>query len=279
VVEALLDGYVELGYAVVATDYEGLGTPGTQAYLVGDGEARGALDIMRAARSIDPDIGTRYLVMGHSQGGHADLFTAAMGPTYAREFTLVGNVAIAPASHTGELMQAAITASNPTPILPFIAYLLQSYAAYYPEVALDRILAPEAINHLQDLQQSCIGAAVASGYWAEAAPKLQFLPSADLAPLLKAIAINEPGALKLSAPTLVIQGTADTTVPPAATDAVVRDLCDSGSAVRYRSYTSATHDGVLLTAKTDVEAWVAARFARIPESSNCDARPSGATAE
>jgi len=53
VVEALLDNYTKRGYAVVATDYEGLGTPGTQAYLVGDGEAHGALDIMRAARNIE----------------------------------------------------------------------------------------------------------------------------------------------------------------------------------------------------------------------------------
>ncbi len=40
-----------MGWTFVATDYEGLGTPGVHPYLVGLSEARGVLDIVRAAQA------------------------------------------------------------------------------------------------------------------------------------------------------------------------------------------------------------------------------------
>jgi len=274
ITQAMLDAFVKRGYVVVATDYQGIGAEGTPAYLVGSGEGRSAIDIMRAAREIDLAIGTRYVVMGHSQGGHADLFTAAIGPDYAPEFTLLGNVAMAPASHIGELVQEVVTGSHPSPILPFVTYVLQSYAAYYPEIALERILTPQAIGHLRDTWEGCIDEALAFGYWAESIPSRQFVTQPDLGLLLKATAANEPGQLRIAAPTLLIQGTSDRTIPPQATDAVARDLCRVGNSVSYRTYSDASHEGVLTVAKADVEAWVDARFAGVKATSNCDEPPS-----
>jgi dipeptidyl aminopeptidase/acylaminoacyl peptidase len=64
------------GYAIAATDYPGLGTPGPHPYLVGESEARAVIDSVRAARSF-PGTGNsnHYAVWGHSQGGQASLFT------------------------------------------------------------------------------------------------------------------------------------------------------------------------------------------------------------
>ena len=50
---ALTSGWPE-AYAVVQTDYEGLGTPGSHPYLVMDSEARDAVDMVRAARQVSP---------------------------------------------------------------------------------------------------------------------------------------------------------------------------------------------------------------------------------
>ena len=274
--QAMLDAFVRHGYVVVATDYQGFGGAGVQAYLVGMGEARSAIDIMRAARKVDLAVGTRYVVMGHSQGGQADLFTAAIGPDYAPEFTLLGNVAMAPASHIGELVQEAVIGSHPSPILPFLTYMLQSYAAYYPEIALERILKPRALEHLSDTLDGCIDDALAAGYWAESIPSHQFVTQPDLSPLLKAAAANEPGQLRIVAPTLLIQGTSDRTIPPKNTDAVARDLCRVGNSVSYRTYPDASHEGVLDVARSDIEAWVNARFAGLEATSNCDEPPSAA---
>jgi predicted esterase len=94
--------------------------------------------------------------------------------------------------------------------------------------------------------------------------------------LLKAAAANEPGQLRIVAPTLLIQGTSDRTVPPKNTDAVARDLCRVGNSVSYRTYSDASHEGVLDVARADIEAWVDARFAGLEATGNCDDPPSAA---
>ena len=134
--QVLMDDYVKRGYAVVATDYEGLGGPGPHPFLQGISAGRGALDIMRAAREIDPRIGSRYVALGHSQGGHADLFTAAMGPDYVPELKLLGNVAMAPASHIAASVQGMAAAAKPSYALGYVMYVLQSFASNHPGIDL-----------------------------------------------------------------------------------------------------------------------------------------------
>src|SRR5690606_12354078 len=90
VTDPVIARWVTGGYAVVATDYEGLGTPGGHPYMNGISAAHTVTDIVRAARELDSRIGAKWAVAGHSQGGHAALFTAAQGAEYAPELDLVG---------------------------------------------------------------------------------------------------------------------------------------------------------------------------------------------
>src|ERR1700760_2363742 len=60
---------IEQGFAIAATDYPGLGTPGPHPYLVGVSEARAVIDSVRAARAFPGVTGKRFAVWGHSQGG------------------------------------------------------------------------------------------------------------------------------------------------------------------------------------------------------------------
>ena len=69
----LLNRWLKAGFAVVRTDYQGLGTAGAHQYLVGVAEGRSTLDIVRAARKLDKRVGNRLAIAGHSQGGHAAL--------------------------------------------------------------------------------------------------------------------------------------------------------------------------------------------------------------
>lgn len=109
----------------------GGGKPGAREviahpYLIGQGEARSVLDAVRAARQMpELDLAERTVVWGHSQGGHAALWTGAIGPSYAPEVDLIGVAALAPASNlvalvdnlgnvTGGSIFAAY-ASRPTP--------------------------------------------------------------------------------------------------------------------------------------------------------------------
>src|SRR3954462_13651966 len=91
----LLNKWLKAGYAVVRTDYEGLGTPGEHPYLIGVSEGRSVLDIARAARKLDKTLSKKVLIAGHSQGGHAALWAASLAKKWTPELNLRGTVAFA----------------------------------------------------------------------------------------------------------------------------------------------------------------------------------------
>src|SRR5580704_16693718 len=66
-----LSMYVNLGYAVVATDYAGLGTDFHNAPLDTRSNAMDVIYSIPAARAAVPQLGARWLAMGESQGGLA----------------------------------------------------------------------------------------------------------------------------------------------------------------------------------------------------------------
>ena len=85
------------GYTVVAPDYPGLGSDGVHPVLVGESEGRSTLDAVRAARGIPAaNAGTRFVVWGESQGGHAALWTGQIWRSYAPDLQLAGITAIVP---------------------------------------------------------------------------------------------------------------------------------------------------------------------------------------
>lgn len=273
-----LDAYVKKGYAVAFSDFQGLGvasgtTKGIHPFLQGEIEARGAVDIMRAARQVEPGIGTRYLAIGHSQGGQADLFTAFHGPAYAPELTLLGNVAFAPGSDVGGRITEMTTATEPSVALVYVIYFLQSVASNHPGIDLARILTPAAMANLTQTRLECATTTLTRGYWATAVPKDQFLPGADLSAVLSLAAANDPGVLRISGPTLVLQGGKDVTVLPRTTDAVARNLCRNGTPVDYRVYPDADHESVVQQGTSAAAAWVDARLTGAAAASNCDALP------
>ena len=87
---ALLERWRRAGYAIVRTDYEGLGTPGEHPYLIGRSEGYAVLDAVRAARKLDRRLGRRVAIAGHSQGGHAALWAAALAPRVTPELRVRG---------------------------------------------------------------------------------------------------------------------------------------------------------------------------------------------
>jgi len=272
-IRTLLDGFVKQGYVVVASDYAGLGTPGDHPFLQGIPTGRNALDMLRAAKAIEPGIGKRYAVMGHSQGGQVDLFAAAQGPRYASEFRLVGNVAFAPGSHIAGRLDAVMTSPKNELALPYVLYTLGSYAKTNKNIDLKRILTPQALSHMPDLFEGCMSHALSTGYWSTAIAKDQFVAKPDVRAFLKMARRNEPGLLRIFAPTLLVQGTADVTVLPGDTDDVARQLCIRGNDVEYRPIVSADHNGSMQKGGADALAWIDARFKGAKIVTNCRALP------
>ncbi len=272
-IETTLDKVVAQGYAIVQTDYQGQGTPGVHPYLVGVAEARDTIDMVRAARQFEARLGSRWVAMGHSQGGHAVLFATAAASTWAPELQLLGGVAEAPAAFVSPFIASLSKGTKPTPSFAFGALFIEAAAASDPSVKLDRIFTPAALAMVPQLLDRCSGALYGADSWGGLVPASAFRSDADLAPLLRFAATNDAAPLHPSVPLFIAHGSIDTTVPQTSSDALDKALCANGATVRYDVYTGLGHRPVVPASLNDALEWVGARFAGRPAPSNCGTAP------
>jgi pimeloyl-ACP methyl ester carboxylesterase len=262
--DAMLNLWVKRGWAVVKTDYEGLGTPGPHPYLAGASAARATIDIVTAARHLHRGIGRRWAVMGHNQGGHAALFTASLAPARAPDLDLIGAVAIAPASGTHDTIAQLHDCSAPTPRLGFLALTLIGAAATDRALRLDQMLTRRALRLLAIAQTVGIDDLLGPGLWPPLVPADLFRPGADLGPLLTILAANNPAALRLRTPALIVQGSNDPIADPGRTGRITRSLRVNGAALDYHVYPGTGHFDVIAAAHTQNAQWIDARLAAMP---------------
>src|SRR3954465_12577307 len=245
----LLNRWLKAGYAVVRTDYQGLGTAGAHQYLVGVAEGRSTLDIVRAAHSLDKRISNRFAIAGHSQGGHAALWAARLAPKWTPDLKLGGTVAFAPASHVSEQISFVRAATSPggglsaeasliirggdlvNPGLQLSSLFTDKFAALYPQTltkCLPQLAQADSIGGL--------------------APSEFFKQDADLSGLTRAADKSDPENLTIKSPLDVEQGKQDTTVLPGLTDDLVKKLRPRGGKIVYRKYDNTSHGAVVVSA-------------------------------
>ncbi len=259
-VEPTINGWVKAGYAVVRTDYAGLGTPGVYPYLVGRPTAWSVLDMVRAARRVDPSLGRRFVSAGHSSGGHAALWAGGVAARWTPELQLRGIVAYAPSSHADQWFPVAPALKSPSPLSVFYALAVRAFNAAYPKLRLSSQLSPQFERDLypQTLTK-CVPELLQDPRWMSLAPADVFRSGADLRPYIPTLKRNEPTEAGITGRVLLLQGTKDDTVSPVLTADLARRLRKPGTAVEYRTY-DATHTGVLAAARRDVNAWIRARL-------------------
>jgi pimeloyl-ACP methyl ester carboxylesterase len=260
---ALLEQWLRRGYAVLRTDYQGLGTPGVHLFLNGVAEGRSVLDIVRAARRLDKRIGKRVVIAGHSQGGHAALWAAALAPRYTPELKVRGTVAFAPASHIGTLFTVTRRVSSPGGGLTGLGSLIiRSADAADPALGIPGLLTPQASALYGETLKDCLSTLDASTSWGGLAPAQIFKPQADLSPLIAFLnAKVDPEGLRIKTRVRVEQGEADATVFPAFTDQLVQEYTRHHVPVTYKTYDGIDHAQVVAGAPAaDATKWIRARL-------------------
>ncbi len=267
----LLDDVLARGWALVATDYAGLGTAGPHPYLVGQGEARSVLDAVRAARALDDaTLGEQTVVWGHSQGGHAALWTGAVAPAYAPDVPLAGVAALAPAS---DLTAMVSHLENVPGGSAFASYVVAAYDAAYPDADAIEAVRPGARLVVHEMASRCLSEPGALVSVAEALSMDQPLWTTDPTDgaLGERLAENVPtGAVE--APLLVAQGASDPLVLPSTQDAYVGERCAAGQPVDYRTYEGRDHVGLVQADSPlapDLVRWTEARLAGEPPTPTC----------
>ena len=266
-----LDAFLDAGWIVAAPDYLGLGSEGIHPYLVGQTAAENSLDAVRAAIGLVPDeASSRFAVAGHSQGGHAAMFTGQRASSYAPELDLVAVAGLAPASE----LAAFIEANDGTTF----GNLLGAYAVVAWDRAFDDIDAADIVDAavlpiVERLADACVATgpeAIALLTDAELL-QLSFLvaPIWQTEPWASRIVENTPGAELIDAPLLIVQGTDDVLIRPDIQRRFVSRLCESGQQLEYREFTGVGHLAVDDAADGDVVAWLTDRLTTPPTINTC----------
>jgi pimeloyl-ACP methyl ester carboxylesterase len=262
-----LDSLLDAGYVVVATDYEGLGTPGLHPYLLGASEGRGVLDAARAAARLEGvDAGPEVVVWGHSQGGHAALFAGEIAAAYAPDLDVRGVVAMAPAGDLSIIGPAALGSAS---LFPFAFMALGTWPESYPELDLAALFAPAALERLRLLDQECTDGVF--GAFADLTLDQLLVTTAplDVPPVRQLFADNTIGARPYgSVPALVVHGTEDSLIPVALSELLVPAMCTGGADAELRTY-PASHSSIPEVSSSDVLGWTADRFAAQPVTGGC----------
>jgi pimeloyl-ACP methyl ester carboxylesterase len=265
-----IDRLAAANWVIVATDYSFAEKGGPLPFLIGEGEARAALDSVRAARQMpELKLDTRTVVWGHSQGGHAALWTGIVGPRYAPDVKIVGVAAIAPAANP-----IRIVAQNPTVEKMLGPYVARAYSRFYPDIKFEAALRPAALKAAHEIVNLC-----------------SFAPPQDPQEILAlatafdgaALAIPANRALvarliqnvpdqPIAAPLLIAQGLADAVIVPAVTNEYVDRRCAAGQPLEYWLLKGLDHGTIVQPGNALTEpliAWTTARFASQPQAKGC----------
>lgn len=262
-----LDEAIARGWVVVASDYSGQGAPGVFPYLIGRGEARSSLDAVLAAGELDgPALARRTVVWGHSQGGHAALWTSQIAEDYAPELRVRGTAVLAPAAEPVELAEELTRGDANALLSILISWVLVPYADTYDDVDLTRYIAPGSEAIVREMTQRCpsepgvmVSVATALGV-SEDRPL--YVGDLTTGVLGRRLADNTPTG-PWEQPLLVAWGDEDEVIPARLQREFVARLCAQGERVRSLEYRGYDHLRTLLPGSRFVPvliSWTDARF-------------------
>jgi acetyl esterase/lipase len=259
---------IEFGFVVAATDYPGLGTAGEHPYLVGVSEARAVLDSVRAAREL-AGAGERFAVWGHSQGGHAALWTGELAAEYAPELKLVAVAAAAPASELGALFEDDLSTVAGEGLT---ALTVEAWSRIYG-APVDEVVLPDALSDVAKIGAECLTKFTDLVEDERAIKGLgrKFLKADPVTtpPWKGFVSTNTPGNKAAGAPVFISQGSADTIVDPPVTINFAEKLCAQGATVAFLEVPGIAHDNIARRTGPEAVSWIADRFAGKPAQTNC----------
>jgi alpha-beta hydrolase superfamily lysophospholipase len=261
--------YVMLGYAVVATDYAGLGTEGRHAYLDMSSNATDVVNSIPAAHAAVPDLSQKWLVIGHSQGGLSSLGVAEVEGRI-KDPNFLGTVALAGASDLQDGIESVLNARLPM-LNGLVAFWVYGVKTVYPQLQLKDVLTDQAVAlYDRSVEDGC---SAASGAFA-ALPTDQILQPgwSRNRYIQQFLERNRPGTKATFGPLLLVVGGDDMLFTEVAGQKVFQRLCAGGGRIQRRLYPGLGHDPVVYGSLRDQMDWIKDRFAGRAAPSDCSSR-------
>ena len=267
-----LANWMREGYAIVASDYAGLGTPGLMAYLHGRSEAHNIVDMVKAGRAHARSLSARgrlarkWVAVGQSQGAGAAIYTAR----YATKFGGPG-LDYRGAVGTGTPAYIETALGQLVPGFPALSPGLTAYVSYilagmrwtHPDLGIDKVLTSTGRKYLKLAQTECVfpfekdleGVSIGSFVSRGLSSVPNFAGTAR-----NYMAMPENGFDK---PFFMAHGVNDTDAPYSLTKPYVEKLTANNEPLTFKSYDS-DHSGTLLQSQKDTHPFVRRLFRQRP---------------
>jgi len=253
----LLAMYANLGYAVVATDYAGLGSDSGKSVEDMESNARDVIYSVAAARAAVKEIGVKWIAVGAFQGALASI---AVAESEIRDPGYRGSIATSGLADAHSRYQRLGEDSSARMML----VLASTLKTLYPEFQLSDMLTDAALPAYKRTEESC-GADVDLGFNTE-----MITPGWEKGHLLEDFfRRNSPGQKRANGPLLVISGELDKVVSLDMTTKTVDRMCKKGDRVLFLKYSNLDASGVMGASAADQISWIKARFAGDAAPSNC----------
>ncbi len=251
-----LSMYANLGYAVVATDYAGLGTSFRNAGFDAESNATDVINAVRAARKALPQLGTRWIAIGVGNGGASALATA--------ELAAPGNNDLGAISISGALdLKAASDQAFHGPWQDSFSYLAYSIKTVFPSFSLDDMLLPKGLARYDAVTAVCNAPPLKAALSSTEALKSGWQGSKYVQDFFRR---NTLGLAPASAPLLIISSQD----PRNSIDAVVISrMCSQKDRVDFMTYPAVDPNDLIGATVATQMAWITARFAGRTTQNNC----------
>ena len=253
----ILAMYANLGYAVVATDYSGLGADSGKPVLDMHSNALDVIYSVAAARAAVKEIGPKWIALGPFEGGMAAL---AAAESEVRDPNYLGSVATSGVADAQEAYQRFAEGSSNRMLL----VLASTVKALYPEFQVSDMLKDTALPAYQGVARTCGGeteseftTGMLKPGWESNRFVKEFFGS------------NTPGQNPAHGPLLVISGEADPAIPAEMSGKTVARMCQQGSRILFLKYPDLDASGVMGASVADQISWIKARFAGYVAPGNC----------
>ncbi len=253
---------VAAGFAVVATDYAGLGTPGPHQYDNKLAQANDVVYSVPAARTAVRSLGARWVAIGHSQGGVAvwgvaELEASLHDPDYAGGISVAGDTDF----DWYELHDSRTYTAISTMYWPLTAFGIK---ASYPSFAPARLLTAPFLERYRDV--------TTKGCWYysyAAAAEVAGQPAVrrgwqQIAELRRYNADSRSATRPIKGPLLILAGDDDQSVSFANIKNGVARACRLGLPIEFAHRPGLDHDP-LMEKTIDLQlAWTRDRLAGKP---------------
>lgn len=266
-----INQWLKNGFAVVATDYQGLGGPGPHPYLIWQAEGRSVLDSLRAVLTAYSGVLANNLVItGQSQGSGASLGASLIAPAYAPELKLRATIATGiVATFPDGPVKTGDGRIHGTPArFSMLRLIGGSLADNAP--AADTLVTGKGAKLLAMAKTSCVRDMGKYEHNLHINADNAFVGgdakiTAELDP------VTDMPMATFPAPLFLATGLADHTLVPRHQYAAVAALCAAGNPLQWKTYNGITHNGIVNTAFDDELTFIKAVFAGESLPDNCGA--------